>query len=114
MSDRVQCTAFYKDDTTVQLTNHNLAFDVSHNGGLVTYAVRYDDGQATEVFASERLKNIGAVILAGTDFDDVKSAKRLRIRIGTLVNGYLDYDLNLSMLTPVMEILSGKSCINPS
>ena len=94
MTDKVSCTGIYKKNYAVQLSETDLF--VSYRGGLQSIKLRFDEDPPQHLrLASEVEKKLGSADIEGEDFERLRSSKRLRIEVLSLIRGlqYTDLDL---------------------
>lgn len=102
MTDKIDCTGIYRDEYGVQLTAETLYVKVS--GGLESVTVRFGDEQARPLrLPTETEKKIRAIMLTGTDLDQLQAVTRLRYQASTLVSGIKTGDLDLTGFTQALE-----------
>lgn len=107
MDDKVHCTGIYKEDYSIQLTDHSMY--VSIRGGLESVTMRFDDKPAQSNRIAQRAeKEIDAIVIDGANFEALKNSSRLRIQALTLVRGIEEKDFDLTGITEaVQHIQSG-------
>ena len=98
MTDKINCAGIYKDDNSIQLSADNLIIGVQGGVGLVT--LRYGDEPAKDFrLAQDMERRLRAVIISGTDFQELAGSKRLRYSVLTALDNSVSGDLNLEGLT---------------
>ncbi len=94
MTDKINCAGIYKDDNSIQLSADNLIIGVQGGVGLVT--LRYGDEPAKDFrLAQDMERRLRAVIISGTDFQELAGSKRLRYSVLTALDNSVSGDLNL-------------------
>lgn len=102
MSDKASCTGIYRGNFRVQLVEHKLYLGVI--GGIESVTLRFGDQPAQDLRLPTQLeRGVRAVIIEGAEFAALQSAPRLRYRVGTLINGLVDGDIDLTALPRVLE-----------
>ena len=102
MTDKVVCTGILGADKNKQLTDNK--FYLRIGGGINNVTLRFDDAPAEPFrLATDLEKNMGVVVLNGSEFEKTKSSTRLRAIVGTLVSGLKEFDLDVSGINEALE-----------
>lgn len=102
MTDATTCTGIYKENYSIQLVENRLF--VSVRGGLQSITLRFGDAPANPLRLPEKMeKDVGMVIISGTDFYELTKTNRLRLQVLTLVSGIFNEDLDISGIQEAVE-----------
>ena len=102
MKDTISCTGIYKENYGIQLGEDGLYVTV--RGGLQSIDLRFGDAPAKPMRLAEKMeKDVGAVIIDGTNFDELTQTNRLRLQVLTLVSGVITEDLDISGIQEAVE-----------
>lgn len=113
MTDKANCTGIYKENYGVQLAPDTLFISVS--GGLQSVTLRFDDNPPSRLrLATDMEKKVRSIILSGSEFSQLRAAKRLRYQSGTLVSGVESGEIDLTDFAPALDnILQGCPSVGP-
>lgn len=111
MTDKPSCVALYKDKFNVQITEHEMYISEAGHGGVQAIVVRLDNNAPKNMqLASDTEKEIGAIGITGTEFDELLASQRLRYRIVQLAGGTDDGDVDLKGLAAAHSVIMGTKC----
>lgn len=112
MTDNTTCTGIYKDNYSIQLVKDSLYVTV--RGGIQSVTLRFGENPPREVrLAEEMEKDIGTVIISGSDFSDLLKNNRLRVQVLTLVRGVEDVDLDTTGIQAAVENIQSGCPLQP-
>jgi len=95
MTDKVTCTGVYRTNRGIQLSNDGLYVNIK--GGIKTVTLRFGENAARPLRLPQKMeRDVGAVILEGSDFADALQSNRLRLQVLTLVSGIATEDLDIT------------------
>jgi hypothetical protein len=96
ITDEPSCVAIYKDRFEIQLDENDLFVSLQGRGDISSVVLRFDDEPERELRpASETEKKVRAVNLCGSEFEELMSSERLRVRIRTTAGTTIEEDLDL-------------------
>jgi invasion protein IalB len=105
-TERVSCTAVHKKGGRYQLGNDGLYLNFKGNGtGVDSYRLSYDDKPAVGVRLTAPLDQI-----ALKDIGKLKSAKRVKVYVQTVVKDNVEVDLDLKGLREAHSTLNAPDC----
>lgn len=105
MSDKTVCTAIYKDDYGVQLTDHALFLHV--RGGPEAFRLRFDDDPAGSLkIATDIQKKIDVIEVEGADFTRLLAAHRLRYDVTAIIGPGPEGDLDVTGIAEAVQNIS--------
>jgi hypothetical protein len=110
MTDAKSCTAYFRNNN-VQLTKDSFAVGYNGRGGLKGYEIRIDDKPASEMQVPTRSEErMSAILIEGLLFDQIKAAKRVRVRALSRLNSIVNDDIDTSSIPRLMAVLNGAQC----
>src|SRR6185436_6683462 len=105
-TEEVSCTAVHKKGGRVQLGNDGLYLNFKGNGaGVDSYRLSYDDKPAVGIRLTAPLEQI-----ALKDMGKLKSAKRVKVYVQTVVRDNVELDLPLNGLRDAHNTLTAAEC----
>jgi invasion protein IalB len=105
-TDEISCTAVHKKGGRFQLGSDGLYVNIKGNGGGVdSYRLSYDDKPAVGVRLTVPLDQI-----ALKDMGKLKSAKRVKLYVQTVVKDNVEVDLDLKGLREAHNMLNAPEC----
>ncbi|MFM7341234.1 MAG: hypothetical protein ACKO3Q_00890 [Betaproteobacteria bacterium] len=97
MTDKVSCTGIYKSNYGIQLSRDSLFIRVP--GGLQSVTLRFGENPPLPMRMPQKLeKDVGSLILEGTELAQAVDTQRLRVQVLTLVRGVFTEDLDTTGL----------------
>ena len=117
MTDKTSCTGIYKENYGIQLSSENLFIKI--DGGIQSATLRFDENPPSRLrLATELEKKLRALTISGSDFNQLRTARRLRYQSGTLVSGIQSGEIDLTDFAPVLDSIqqgcpSSQSEISP-
>jgi len=110
MTDETSCVALYKDRFDIQLNLGRFFLDMSGKGGVKGFEYRIDE-QNPQIGIPDKLhKETGIVELDGSNFQQLLSAKRIRIQVLTVLGDIVEEDIDLTGLAEIYPTLTGSMC----
>jgi hypothetical protein len=111
ITDEPSCVAIYKDRFEIQLDENDLFVRLRGRGDVSSVVLRFDDKPARELRpASATEKNVRAVNLCGSEFEELMSSKRLRVEIRTTTDITIEEDLDLHGVKEVHDEFMSSQC----
>ena len=111
MTDKPICVGFYKDRFDIQLSDAELYISLEGRGGVSLVTLRFDDKPAKPSrLASEIERDISAVKISGSDFQELFPSKRLRAQIYTILDTIVNEDLDLTGLKEAHSVILSPQC----
>jgi hypothetical protein len=105
-TEQVSCTAVHKQGGRFQLGNDGLYLNCKGNGsGVASYRLSYDDKPAVGVRLTAPLDQITL-----KDIGKLKSAKRVKVYVQTVVKDNVEVDLDLKGLREAHSTLNAPEC----
>jgi invasion protein IalB len=104
-TDEISCTAVHKKGGRFQLGSDGLYVNLKGNGGVDSYRLSYDDKPAVGVRLTVPLDQI-----ALKDMGKLKSAKRVKLYVQTVVKDNVEVDLDLKGLCEAHNMLNAPEC----
>ena len=105
-TEEVSCTAVHKKGGRIQLGNDGLYLNFKGNGaGVDSYRLSYDDKPAVGIRLTAPLEQI-----ALKDMGKLKSAKRVKVYVQTVVRDNVEVDLDLKGLREAHGTLNAPEC----
>jgi hypothetical protein len=109
MTDKVDCVGCFRGDIRYQL-NRN-AFHIGVVGVPKGVTFRFGEKPPRSIrIVSDIERQIRAVSLEGSDFDELLSAGRLRYSVLTYGNSLVEDDLKLDGIHEALKTISGPAC----
>jgi invasion protein IalB len=106
VTEEVSCTAVHKKGGRIQLGNDGLYLNFKGNGaGVDSYRLSYDDKPAVGIRLTAPLDQI-----ALKDMGKLKSAKRVKVYVQTVVRDNVEVDLDLKGLREAHNMLTTSEC----
>jgi len=110
-TDKVTCTAIYKQDYSVQMSASEMYISERGRGGVQAITLRFDDDPPERMqLASDVEKDVSAIAIKDADFERLLTARRLRYQILRVVNGMDEGDLNLTGFAAAHDVVVGPKC----
>jgi hypothetical protein len=105
MNDKTVCTAIYKGDYGIQLTDHALFIHI--NGGPQGFRLRFDDDPAGPLkLATDIQKKIDVIEVDGSNFTRLLDAHRLRYDVTTIIGSGQEGDLDVTGVAEAVQNIS--------
>ena len=111
ITDERSCIAIFGEEGRIQVTEDSFAVSLRGKGGLGGYIIRLDSLPAWEMrLPSDVEKDVGAFIVEGKDFEQIMAAKRLRVRVLTVLSELVDFDIDISRGSEFLSVLKSADC----
>ena len=111
MTDKPSCTGLFRNRYDIQLNEKAFFLSLKGRGGVDVYTLRFDDEPPLEMRgASDIEKSMGTMVLSGADFNKLLDAKRLRVRVSTILDSIVEEDINLTGLKEAEQYIASSEC----
>jgi hypothetical protein len=111
MTDKVSCTAYYRQRADIQLSKGAFYISLRGRGGIEAYQFRFDEAPAIPLRLASRIeKDISSIILPDHEVRQLLAAKRLRVSGITVLRTPIEVDVDLSGITMAHGVLAGGDC----
>ncbi len=111
MTDKPSCTGLFRNRYDIQLNENAFFLSLKGRGGVDVYTLRFDDEPPLEMRgASDIEKSMGTMVLSGADFNKLLDAKRLRVRVSTILDSIVEEDINLTGLKEAEQYIASSQC----
>jgi hypothetical protein len=109
MSDKISCTAMYKDGGRIQLSLETLYIGFRGHGGVESYQIRIDERPAAQFKLADHMeKALSSIMLPVTQ--ELLSASRVRVSGLTVLQGSIELDLDLKGIRQTHTMIAGPEC----
>jgi hypothetical protein len=111
MTDKKSCISIYKSDPQIQLGAESLYISLRGRGGVRGYQIRVNDEKADKLHLASEIERKAAVVeFRGEAFDRLKTAKRLRVEVITILDNLREYDIALEQNSELRKFISSDAC----
>src|SRR5262249_49583854 len=111
MTDNVSCTAYYHQDSQIQLNDQGFYISFRGRGGVRGITLRFDEQPARALrLATDIERRIGTVNFTRAEFNELQSSKRLRVQVMTILDQIYRDDIDLSGHLDALEVLRSPQC----
>ena len=102
MTDKVSCTGIYKSNYGIQLSANKLYVNIS--GGIQSVTLRFGENPPENLRLPQKMeKDVRAVIIEGSEFQNALATNRLRLQVLTLVRGVTFEDIDTTGIKSAVE-----------
>lgn len=109
MTDKVSCGAVNAKHGNVVLSKDRIVVSMFTQGGIAASMYRFDKDRATD-FVSP-LPSDGSNMWWMGDMERLANSNRLQVRIKPILGNFLDFDIDLSEVRKVLEIMESDKCM---